>query len=130
MHSPVTFVHLSDIHFGQEKKGGKVVARTDVRDRLVDDVAAFFTDRRKRGGPPATGVIVTGDIAYAGKKPQYDAAGAWLDRVAMAAGCPNTSVRVVPGNHDVDLEQITQGARRMLEAVVTDGERGTRRTTR
>jgi hypothetical protein len=35
---PVAFLHLSDIHFGQEK-GGRVVTHEDVRERLIDDVA-------------------------------------------------------------------------------------------
>jgi hypothetical protein len=35
---PVAFLHLSDIHFGQEK-GGRVFTHKDVRNRLLDDVA-------------------------------------------------------------------------------------------
>jgi RHS repeat-associated protein len=35
---PVVFLHLSDIHFGQEK-GGRVFTHEDVRERLLDDVA-------------------------------------------------------------------------------------------
>jgi hypothetical protein len=34
---PFVFLHLSDIHFGQEK-GGRVVTHKDVRERLIDDV--------------------------------------------------------------------------------------------
>lgn len=32
-----TYIHLSDIHFGQEK-GGTVVTHNDVKARLIDDV--------------------------------------------------------------------------------------------
>ena len=34
----VAFLHLSDIHFGQEK-GGRVLTHKDMRERLLDDVA-------------------------------------------------------------------------------------------
>ena len=33
----IGFVHLSDIHFGQEK-GGKLWVHDDVKERLIDDV--------------------------------------------------------------------------------------------
>ena len=35
---PITFVHVSDIHFGQEKKGTEeVIYNDDVRDQLILD---------------------------------------------------------------------------------------------
>jgi hypothetical protein len=36
----VILIHLSDIHFGQEK-GKLFYVHEDVRERLLDDVAAF-----------------------------------------------------------------------------------------
>lgn len=89
------FVQLSDIHFGQER-GGSVVFDNDIRERLIDDV------REQRGGRRANGVIVTGDVAFAGKREEYRRAALWLDRVAEAAGCDRLSVLTIPGNHDVD----------------------------
>ncbi len=117
----LSFVHLSDIHFGQSR-GGQIYVHSDVRDRLVDDVTAFFRARRDAGGSGATGILVTGDIAYSGKKPEYDAASKFLDRIATAAGCENTEVRVAPGNHDVDLNEITHGIRTNLGAIEAQGE--------
>jgi predicted phosphodiesterase len=116
----LSFIHLSDIHFGQEV-GGALVTHEDVRERLVDDVAEFFSERRA-SGRPATGVLITGDIAYSGREDEYVAAGLWLDRVCSAAGCEATSIQVVPGNHDVDLRKITAGAHLMLSSIVEKGE--------
>jgi predicted phosphodiesterase len=110
-----TFVHLSDIHFGQEK-GGTVVIHDDVKERLIEDVHKYLRENK------ADGVIVSGDIAYAGKPSEYRAAGAWLDRVAAAAGCPITSIQVVPGNHDIDRSQISLAAGLMLDQIIKDGE--------
>jgi 3',5'-cyclic AMP phosphodiesterase CpdA len=58
---PVAFLHLSDIHFGQEK-GGRVFTHEDVRKRLLDDVALVV---RELPNGRVDGIIVSGDIAYA-----------------------------------------------------------------
>jgi len=114
----VVFVHLSDIHFGQEKDG-KLWINNDVKERLIDDVRAMAkiikVDR-------AAGIIITGDIAYGGRAEEYIAAAAWLDRVAQAAGCGITDIQVVPGNHDIDWNEITELTEIMLSKIATEGE--------
>jgi hypothetical protein len=110
----LTFIHLSDIHFGQEKKGGHVVYHDDIRRTLIEDVAALSEQRSKQGFSLPTGIIVTGDIAFSGTKAQYDKADAWLAELAEAAQCEKTSVQVVPGNHDVNEDLISAGAKLML----------------
>jgi len=114
----VVFVHLSDIHFGQEKDG-KLWINDDVKERLIDDVRAMAKtleiDR-------TAGIIITGDIAYGGRPEEYKAAAAWLDRVAQAAGCEITDIQVVPGNHDIDWNEITELTEMMLGKIVADGE--------
>lgn len=67
------FVHLSDIHFGQERDGGEVAVNEDAKVRLIDDARAEV--RRMEG--IAAGVIVTGDIAYSGKQDEYQKAAKW-----------------------------------------------------
>ena len=109
------FVHVSDIHFGQEKQNGTVVARDDVRAELLNDCRA-----RENTVGRADGILVTGDIAFSGKKAEYVVAGKWLDELTKAAGCKRTSVFMVPGNHDVDLAETGRTAR-MLHAQLRDG---------
>jgi hypothetical protein len=94
------FVHLSDIHFGQERDG-TLVTHDDVRNELLRDC-------RTQSDPlgQANGILITGDIAYSGRKCEYDRAGEWLDRLTQIIGCPEIAVNVVPGNHDVDLDRI------------------------
>lgn len=115
----VTFVHLSDIHFGQEKKGGELHVNNDVKERLLDDVSQVA---KKIANGKVTGVIITGDIVYSGKPDQYQAAGAWLDKLTAVGGCEPTDVQVVPGNHDVDRNEITRLTREMLKNIVDGGE--------
>ena len=94
------FIHLSDIHFGQEKHGTLVV-HDDARQKLIEDCAAFASVQG-----PADGILVVGDIAYGGKPDEYKKAAAWLKSVAKAGGCEEFSVRTIPGNHDIDRDRI------------------------
>ena len=114
----IGFVHLSDIHFGQET-GGTVRIHDDIKDRVVDDVRLLVKDF---DSGRADGIIVTGDIAFGGRKSEYKAAADWLDRVAEAAGCQSFDIQVVPGNHDIDQGEITPLTERMLAEISADGE--------
>jgi 3',5'-cyclic AMP phosphodiesterase CpdA len=98
--SKLRFIHLSDIHFGQETDGSLPI-HEDVRATLVNDCK----DQAGKLGP-ANAVLVTGDIAFSGRRKEYQRAGDWLDQVTAAGGCDLTSVSIVPGNHDVDVSQI------------------------
>jgi predicted phosphodiesterase len=114
----VVFVHLSDIHFGQEKDGSLWI-HDDVKERLIDDVGSMT---KSFNGERVTGIIVTGDIAYSGCPEEYVAAATWLDRVAEVAGCAITDIQVVPGNHDIDRKEITALTEMMLDKIVAEGE--------
>ncbi len=112
------FVHLSDIHFGQEKYGGEVAINTDARDQLIEDAAVVM----KSIGKGLAGIIVTGDIAYSATAKQYAEAGEWLDRLAVKLGASIYEIQMVPGNHDVDRSEISSAVTYMLNDVATRGE--------
>ena len=114
---PLTYVHLSDIHFGQET-GSEVYVHDDVKECLIADVATL---KVAAGIERMDGVIVTGDVAFSGKKSEYDSAAQWLDRLTEVIGCEKTDVLVVPGNHDIDRDRITPLAELMLGRVVEGG---------
>lgn len=93
------FLHISDIHFKQVDAGQPDDPNRALRNDMVRDVGTM----RSRIGRAVDGVLVTGDIAFAGKSTEYDFAYHWLENeLCPAAGCPIDSVFVVPGNHDVD----------------------------
>lgn len=95
------FVHLSDIHFGQEGTG-PFGPHDDVRRELLRDCRVM---RESLGA--ADGILVSGDQAYAGKREEYVRAAAWIDSLAEVVGCdPELAIRVIPGNHDVDRDKI------------------------
>lgn len=111
------FVHLSDIHFGQERDE-TVHIHDDVKAQLIADAAEVVG---KLPGGVAHGVLVTGDIAYSGTKEQYDVAGAWLDELAEAVGCESYRIQMIPGNHDVDRDKMSQSSGHLLK-LIRDGD--------
>jgi hypothetical protein len=98
-------LHLSDIHFGQEKKSGRVY-HDDVRQQLVADLARLLN-----GGKSLDLILVNGDIGYSGKKREYDDAVAWLDQLIMVGHCDVTAVLTIPGNHDIDIDLISKAGK-------------------
>lgn len=112
------FVHLSDIHFGQERDGGTVFVNDDAKARLIDDAEAEVA----KLGAKATGVIVTGDIAYSGKKDEYQKAGTWLAQLTDAIGCERVNVQMVPGNHDIDRDKISATIKCVLDVIHEKGD--------
>src|SRR5208282_5835050 len=57
-----------------------------------------------------------------GKSNEYKIAAEWIDKVAAAANCLITDVMVVPGNHDIDRDQISSSAKWQLEEIQKNGE--------
>jgi predicted phosphodiesterase len=99
-------LQLSDIHF-TTRVGEETSIHSDVRRELVADVQVL----RDRVGQPVQAVAVTGDIAFSGKRGEYELAAQWLDQIIDVCGCSHTAVLTVPGNHDVDRDRIRMSAK-------------------
>lgn len=111
------FVHISDIHFGQEKDQ-RVHIHNDVKKQLIADARYVVKQYLKTD---AAAILVTGDIAYSGVMDQYAVAGEWLDALAVAVGCPQNQVQMVPGNHDLDRKKTSKGAEHLLNLIRAGG---------
>lgn len=94
------FIHLSDLHFrfGPGRTGTLHDRDATLRVAIGDDIRR----RRDRDGWTADGLLVSGDVAYAGRAEEYAMALAWFRDVAEIAGCAPEAVWMVPGNHDID----------------------------
>lgn len=112
------FVHLSDIHFGQDGESIHGPHET-VRREIVRDCKTRFDTLGT-----ANGILINGDIAFGGTKAQFDRSAKWIEELAAVVGCcDQTDVRVIPGNHDVDRSQIDyfcKAAHERLRAIEPD----------
>lgn len=88
-----SWVHLSDIHFGDGPEHWKID-----KEHMVADIVRDL----KECSPKPDRVFVTGDIAFSAKPKQYGQAFKWLEQVAAALSLPLDAVRLIPGNHDVN----------------------------
>lgn len=98
-------LHLSDIHF---REPYCLNLETDqdniIRTSLLNDIRDMVIKLGK-----VDVILVSGDIAYKGHAVEYKVAADWLSEVTSVAGCSQTDIYVVPGNHDVN--RILAGSR-------------------
>jgi predicted phosphodiesterase len=111
------FVHVSDIHFGQEKDD-RVHIHADVKQQLILDAREVIS---KISGGIAKGILVTGDIANSGTSAEYKEAGKWLDELAANIGVENHCVQMVPGNHDLDRSKLSASGKYLLDTIRAGG---------
>ncbi|MGE4306786.1 MAG: metallophosphoesterase, partial [Novosphingobium sp.] len=110
---PAVFIHVSDIHFGQEKDD-RVYIHGDVKQQLIADAKEVVSDI---AGGVAHGILVTGDIAQSGKWSEYEDASKWLDELAASVGVDIHRVQMVPGNHDLDRSKLSFAGRKILDHI-------------
>jgi predicted MPP superfamily phosphohydrolase len=93
----LTFIHMSDIHFSSGDDASQFDLNQHIRRALLDDLPT-----RPADGADYDALLITGDIAYSGKKEEYEAAKRFLEEVYGRTGLSMNETYVVPGNHDVD----------------------------
>lgn len=98
----IRLLHFSDIHFKfPECCDLETDPNTSIRDKLIGDIEQHCSKDNKN----VDAILITGDIAFAGKKEEYDVASTWIDQLCELTRCRKQDVYVVPGNHDVDRNQ-------------------------
>lgn len=114
---PAVFVHVSDIHFGQEKDD-RIHIHADVKQQLIADAKEVVS---KIADGKAHGILVTGDITQSGKWTEYEDAGKWLDELAASIGVEIHRVQMVPGNHDLDRSKLSFAGKHILDHIRAGG---------
>jgi predicted phosphodiesterase len=94
----VKILHLSDLHFQSNN-----IAQNIVNDSLIRMLKEIVEPNKNFNL-----LILTGDIAYSGKKEEYEIAKEYIDNIIKVIGITNKEVIIVPGNHDVDRSKIEQ----------------------
>lgn len=115
------FLHLSDIHFRKVKAGKE---HLDLDKNLQREVENDLQKFCKANGS-INAILIGGDIAFSGKKEEYDLADEWLKKISGLVSCEVENILVVPGNHDVDRNEVGAG----LSAIRTTYRNGKVRKT-
>jgi predicted phosphodiesterase len=98
----VCWLHISDWH---QRGSDFEEDRRFVRNRLIEDIE----NRRKLNSVlgQLDFVVFSGDLAFSGKESEYRTAGSeFLDPVLKAAELSKENLFLVPGNHDVDRDEL------------------------
>lgn len=106
----LSFIHLSDIHFNKNS-GDAYDIDKELRTAMLNDIATHV----KENIGDVNGILVCGDIAFSGKKEEYEIAKHFLNDVATKLDVDLSNIYCVPGNHDVD-QQIIKNSK-ILECV-------------
>ena len=116
-------LHVSDIHFRHPFCEGNDDPDVYVRSELTAHARAQIRDLGD-----VDVILVTGDIAFCGIGPEYDAATKWLEDLATSVGCNKRRIYVVPGNHDVDRNvfRVNPAAREAVHQIEQSGDNGSR----
>jgi len=119
----LTLLHLSDIHFRNRKTGAQFDLEAQLRRSMLNDI-----ESKPAHGASYDGLLITGDIAFSGKKEEYDRARAWLDEIYSKAGVLPVNTYVIPGNHDVNREMVVkEGAIWNNHALLRNEQNGVKR---
>lgn len=113
----ITFLHLSDIHFSKRDRSSLYELDEGLRREIEHDSRTMASEL---GG--VTGILVSGDVAFAGTPSEYANASSWLAELSTGLGVPAENIWVVPGNHDInwaiqDTDEIGISLRHTLRTV-------------
>lgn len=124
----LSWVHLSDLHFGRSDSAQEWDQKM-VLESLRVDVAERLKDLAKDKLLPAIDtILVTGDIAFSGgvnSEDEYIKARKFLTEMAATAKISKDQIYLVPGNHDVqrnfdkvkDIKRLVEALRRSDEDI-------------
>ena len=90
-------LQLSDIHFVESAKDNN--RYTPIEDSFIQDI------KDQHEEIPIDYVLICGDIAFSGKTEQYERAKLFIQAICDTINCPKDKVLIVPGNHDLDIEE-------------------------
>ncbi len=94
--SEVTWLHLSDLHFEDDRKRGwnqKIVT-----DALIEDLHSLIASHHL----VINFLFITGDISFKGQANGYKGAKEYINRIVSEVNIDKDNIFIIPGNHDVD----------------------------
>ncbi|MEV4778402.1 metallophosphoesterase [Burkholderia sp. LMU1-1-1.1] len=94
---PTNIAHISDIHFKVSPNQIGHDPNEQMRDEMIRDLEKKVAEWGKLDA-----IIVSGDIAFAGRKDEFSLAKEWLKEILSRTNSHDAKIIVCPGNHDID----------------------------
>ena len=95
----MNILHLSDIHFGRNYARYSIKDCFDLKSEILDELIKCVSNLKELAPEH---IIVTGDIAWHGKKDEYDEALLWFRKLLQATNLTGKDITFCVGNHDVN----------------------------
>lgn len=109
----ITWLHISDLHFRESQAfDSAVVSRA-----LLSDLSRLGEFAPKLDKIDL--IFVTGDVAFSGNPREYALAHKFLDELRRVVHVNKSRLFVIPGNHDVDRDLISDESRSMVSQLNT-----------
>ena len=96
-------LHLSDIHFGRNDPQYGIRDSFEKHDEILNGLLEAIAGLDGDFMPEH--IVVTGDIAWHGKKSEFDEAKDWFKKLLRITGLSGKDISFCVGNHDVDLSR-------------------------
>lgn len=94
----MVILHLSDIHFGRDNPKYKVNGEFQNKKQILQDLLLSIGNSSIKPDH----IIVTGDIAWYGRKVDFDEALVWFRELLNVTKLSGSNLTFCPGNHDVN----------------------------
>ena len=109
----VRWLHISDLHMREtEDASRKAILWT-----MLEDIS-----RRSATGAQIDFVVATGDLAFSGKRSEYELVAEFLDDLVASVGISSDKVFCVPGNHDVQRKRSKMCFRGARTEIQSEGD--------
>lgn len=101
----MNILHLSDIHFGRNYPEYKQRDDFENKDRILEELIQCISHIEDKEHPEH--VVVTGDIAWWGKRRDFEEAYEWFSKLLESIGLKGKDITFCVGNHDVNRSYIS-----------------------
>ena len=91
-------LHLSDIHFGRDNPQYNIRGEFSNKKKILQDLLISIRDNMLKPDH----IVVTGDVAWFGKKKDFDEAIEWFRELLDVTKLSGSDITFCPGNHDVN----------------------------
>ena len=96
----MNILHLSDLHFGRNNDSRYKKSDFVNKKRIMNELLGLFQSISDKDRPHH--IVVTGDIAWKGKKSEFEEALLWFEQLLQVLNLSGDDISFCVGNHDIN----------------------------